>query len=88
MKKFNLNDYMYIQITEDGWKYLEKTVGINYINNCIKTPYYTHIFNGETWYRLQCWNCFDLMPPNFGGKSLFKTEVMFDDEDLDCTPIN
>lgn len=36
MKKFNVNDYMYIQITEDGWKHLEKTVGIDYINACIK----------------------------------------------------
>ena len=32
MKKFNLNDYMYIQITEEGWRHLEKTVGIEYIN--------------------------------------------------------
>ena len=33
MKKFNLNDYMYIQITEDGWKYLEKTVDVVYKKN-------------------------------------------------------
>ena len=78
--KLNLNDYMYIQITEEGWRHLEKTVGVDYINNCIKTPNYTHIINGETWYRLQCWSCFDLMPPNFGGKQLFNTNVMFDDE--------
>jgi hypothetical protein len=82
MKKFNLNDYMYIQITDEGWKHLEKKVGIDYINACIKTPHYTHVINGETWYRLQCWNCFDLMPPDFGGRALFNTNVMFDDEAL------
>jgi len=51
MKKFNINEYMYIQITEEGWKHLEKTVGIDYINACIKTPNYTKIIDGETWYR-------------------------------------
>ena len=82
MKKFNLNDYMYIHITDEGWNHLEKTVGIDYINACIKTPHYTHVINGETWYRLQCWRCFDLMPPDFGGRALFNTNVMFDDEAL------
>ncbi len=71
---------MYIQITDDGWDYLEKTVGVDYINACIKTPHYTHIINGETWYRLQCWGCFDLMPPNFGGRAFFNTNVMFDEK--------
>jgi len=30
MKKFNINDYMYIQITEEGRKHLKKTVGDEY----------------------------------------------------------
>lgn len=82
MKKFNINNHMYIQITEEGWKHLEKTVGVDYVNACIKTPHHTKIIDGETWYKMQCWSCFDLMPPNFGGKPLFNTNVMFDQEEL------
>jgi len=75
---------MYIQITEEGWTHLEKTVGTDYINNSIKIPSYTKVINGETWYKFECWKCFELMPPNFGGESLFKTTVMFDDDTIQC----
>jgi hypothetical protein len=71
---------MYIQITEEGWQHLEKTVGVDYINACIKNKNYEKVINGETWYRLQCWHCFDLMPPDFGNKIFFKSNVMFDNE--------
>lgn len=74
---------MYIQITEEGWKHLEKTVGTSYIDACIKTSGYEKEINGEIWYRLQCWDAFSLLPPNFGGRSLFKPNVMFDDESLE-----
>ena len=37
MKKFNINEYMYIQITEDGWKYLRETVGESYIEACVES---------------------------------------------------
>ena len=80
MKKFNINEYMYIQITEAGWVHLSKTVGFEYIKHCIK-PYEKEI-NGEIWYRLQCWGVFDLLPSNFGGQPLFNTNVMFDDKAL------
>lgn len=82
MRNYNINRNMYIQITEEGWKHLEKTVGVDYINSCIKTPNYTKIINGETWYKIQCWDCFSLMPVSFGCRPLFNTNVMFDDEDL------
>jgi hypothetical protein len=82
MLKFNINEYMYIKITDAGWKHLKETVGENYINNCIKRPEYEKEIAGEKWYRLQCWNCFDLMPPYFGGKALFESNVMFDEKDL------
>jgi len=78
MRKFNINDYMYIQITEDGWKHLEKTVGKDYIYACIKTKSYEKEIDGEIWYRLQCWSVFDLLPPSFGSRSLFNSNVMFD----------
>ena len=37
MKKFNINDYMYIQINENGWEHLKKTVGGDYIKHCIES---------------------------------------------------
>jgi len=80
MKKFNVNDKMYIQITEKGWKHLKETVGDDYVKHCIKPYEVTR--NGETWYNLQCWGAFDLLPSNFGGQPLFKTNVMFDDDVL------
>lgn len=82
MKKFNINDRMYIQITDEGWVHLKNTVGDAYINACIKTPAYEKEINGEIWYRLQCWDVFGLLPINFGGKSFFKPNVMFDSESI------
>ena len=80
MKKFNINEYMYIQITENGWKHLKKTVGQEYIDLCIEIRKVE--VNKETWYRLQCHHVFDLFPINFGGQPMFNTNVMFDDEAL------
>jgi len=80
MKKFNINDYMYIQITDIGWQQLKKTVGEDYIKNCIESRKVE--IENETWYRLQCHNVFELFPIRFGGKTLFKTNVMFDDDEL------
>lgn len=76
---YNINSYIYIQITEVGWEHLNKTVGESYIKSCIKTPSVEKIIKGETWYRLQCWVAFDLMPPCFGSQVRFKSTVMFDD---------
>lgn len=82
MKKFNINDYMYVQITEDGWRHLKETVGTDYVNACIKNSNYERIINGEVWYKLQCWECFNLMRPEHSLNPLFKTTVMLDDESL------
>lgn len=83
MKKYNINSCIYIQITEKGWEHLRKTVGDEYIKHCI-TAHKKEI-NKEVWYRLQCWEVFDLLPSNFGGRPLFSTTVMLDDEEL--TPL-
>jgi hypothetical protein len=63
MRKFNINDYMYIQITD-----------------CITADAYKHEIQGETWYKIQCWDVFNLLPPRFTSKPLFNTNVMFDDK--------
>jgi ABC-type multidrug transport system permease subunit len=83
MKRFNINSYMYVQITEQGWKHLEDTVGDDYIKNCITSGNYKVWINGEYWYRLQCHAVFELMPVRFGSKPLFKSNVLFDDDALE-----
>ena len=35
MKKFNINNYMYIQITDKGWKFLKETFNADYIEHRI-----------------------------------------------------
>ena len=80
MKKFNINNYMYIQITEAGWKHLKNTVGDSYIKTCIESRK-VELKNG-TWYKLQCHHVFSLFSINMGGPLMFNTNVMFDDEDL------
>lgn len=80
MKKFNINNTMYVQITAEGFKYLRDTVGDDYIKSCVET--YKKEINGEIWYELQCWAAFDIMPPNFGGRMKFLSNVMFRDKDI------
>lgn len=80
MKKFNINDDIYIQITEYGWEHLKKTVGDDYIKHCIESRKIK--IKSETWYKLQCHNVFDLFPINYFGKLYFNTNIMIDDNDL------
>lgn len=80
MKKFNINNYMYIQITEEGWKHLQNTVEPNYIKTCIENRKIE--IKNEIWYKLQCHNVFSLFPVNIGSLLMFSTNVMFDEEDL------
>lgn len=82
MKKFNINNDIYIQITKEGWKYLEKTVGASYVLHCIKAPGYEVVINGEIWYKLQAHQVFDILPNPTGSAVLYSTEIMFDEKDL------
>lgn len=51
MTKFNLNDYILVQITEYGWKELRKQKDPDYIKYCIED--YEELIDGEKWYRMQ-----------------------------------
>ena len=51
MRKFNINEYIYVQINELGWEHLRNTVGEDYIKHCIKTPNYEKLIDGEVWHR-------------------------------------
>ena len=76
MIKFNINDYICIQITERGWAHLEKTVEPDYIEHCIKSREIA--VDGEIWYRLQCHSVFELFPISFGEPVLFNTNILID----------
>lgn len=80
LKKFNINDYIYIQITEKGWAHLEVTVGNDYIKHCIES--YKQIIDGETWYRLQAHQVFELLPITGNNKILYFTNIMIDNKSL------
>ena len=80
MKQFNINDNIYIEITEEGWEHLRKTVGQDYINFCILTRRYE--INGVEMYRLQCWSVFDLLTTKFGSQPLFKSTILISEEHL------
>jgi len=80
MKKFqfNINHDMYIQITDDGWKHLSKTLSDDYINFNILSR--KTIIDGEVWYKIQCYTAFELMPVIMGTPLLFNTNVLFDED--------
>lgn len=82
MLKFNINQYIYIQITEAGWSFLKHTVGDDYIKHCIKADHYQVYIDGEVWYRLQCHQVFDLFSPITSGQIKFYSNIMIDDEAL------
>lgn len=77
MKNFNINHYIFIQITEDGWKHLKETVGDEYIKHCI-TPS-KEVINNEEWYKLQAHQVFDLLPVGMGSKLLYNTNILIND---------
>ena len=81
-RKFNINNYIYIQITELGWKHLQKTVGEDYIKHCIKTEPYEVIVNGETWYRFQAHHVMRILHGGSGFNLLYNPTVMFDESEL------
>lgn len=82
LKSFNINNYIYIKITKDGWKHLYKTLEESYIENYIMNPSYEKVVNGEVWYRLQAHEVFELLPMSIGGKILYETNIMIDEEFL------
>jgi len=77
MKKFNINDDIYIEITEAGWKHLQNTVGNSYIDTCIFPN--RCLVNGTIYYRLQCHEVFSLLAPKFSSQVLFMPTILIDD---------
>lgn len=78
MTKFNINDYIFIEIADSGWQHLLSTVGDVYIANCIMPN--RHIINGTTYYKLQCHEAFSLMPVRFGKEPMFKPNILLGED--------
>ena len=51
MEAFNLNNYVFVQITEYGWEYLAATYDSRYIQYSIKN--YKETIDGVEYYKLQ-----------------------------------
>ena len=81
MKKYNINNYMYVQITEAGFEHLNKYFPEDYIKHCVENKKVE--IDGETWYQLQCHEAFELFPRHFSEEVLFKTTVMFEEKDFE-----
>ena len=79
-KEFNINEHIYIRITEDGWKHLRKNHDADFIKICIESK--EERIDGEIWHRLQCHEVFTLFPVITGATLLFHTDIMFDNKDL------
>ena len=82
MIKFNINDHIYIKITDAGWKYLRETVGQQYIDSCIDRPPYKYNIDNESWYRLQAHSVFELLPVQGTGVILYSTTILLDEHEL------
>ena len=86
MKKFNINNTMYIHILPKGLKYLKNKYGDEYVNKGIK-PQKVMIGHKE-YYSLQCWNLFNTLPASMGFDMLFEPIVLFKDSDLENVDID
>jgi len=82
MKKININDYVFVKITEQGWKHLKETVGQDYIDHCIDNDHYRFEIKGEIWHKFQIHTLFDLLPNYTGRESLFENDISFSEKDL------
>jgi len=83
-KKFNLNNYILVKITEYGWNELKKrSYGEGYINHCIMPR--KKIINNEEWFELQTHEVISLFGDMVWATSPAPLEVMImiNEEDLE-----
>lgn len=86
MKKFNINNTMYIHILPKGWEHLYHKYGYEYVEKCIK-PLKAMIGDKE-YYAMQCWDVFITLPACVGMDTLFEPDVLFKDSELENVDID
>lgn len=84
MKKFNINYYVYIQITEYGFEQLKCKFPEDYIEHHILHRKTT--INGEDWYKLQLHDVCSSFDVAMGRPLQYSTNILIDEKDL--TEIN
>lgn len=80
MKKFNINDTMYVCILPKGWEHLNKKYGTKYVEEHIKPR--KIMINNKAYYAMQCHDVISTFPVVIGCHLFYETEVLFKDNDL------
>ena len=80
MKKFNINNIMYLRILPPGWNYIKREYGGEYVEQCIKPN--KVMINDKEYYAMQCWDVFNTLPASLGFDMLFEPNILFADSDL------
>ncbi len=87
--RFNLNWNVLIQINDEAFKRLEKTVGTNYIIHCIKSRKEQHINpitnKLEDYYNLQMHNVMELFGDSIMCKRSINSNILLHQKDLTPT---
>ncbi len=83
MKKFNVNGYIYVQLTKKGIEHIKSKNGLNYFKEIVESR--KQIINGDTWYRLQFHMFMDIVENTYGKSKMFNSTVMFSEDDLKNT---
>lgn len=78
MKQFNINDDIYIHITDMGWKYLTMKHGCGYVEKYIKP--YSKVINDKIYHKMQCHEVFNILPTSENSKGVLFEPVIFIDE--------
>ena len=74
--QYNICDYVYIRITDEGMQYIKNKYNESYIKYCIEGKKVE--INQEIWYRFQCFEVFKLFPVDIFKPAPFKFNVMFE----------
>jgi hypothetical protein len=80
MVKFNLNDYVYISITPEGWQHLYTNCEAAYVEHCILPNSFS--INGIDYFKLQMHVVMDLFPVRHGRRSLIGTNILLDENTI------
>lgn len=81
MKQYNINEYIYIHITERGWEYLNNIWGSDHVKKYIEP--YNKVINGKVYHQMQCHVAFNDLPTRENGKGvLFEPTIFIDDSNL------
>lgn len=79
MINFNINDFVYFQITEDGWKYLRTRPLYDFLMDYItRNKVQIDMKDNEDWYGLQCYELFSIFPIKLGSNFLIKPNMLLD----------